>query len=249
MNTLIQAIVMAGGRGSRLGSLSLDTPKPLQDIAGRPFLDYLLGNLARQGVREVVLSVGYLAGRIMEAMGDGGRLGLNIRYAVEREPLGTGGGAKLAGAQVDTAKPFLLLNGDTLFDFPLWRLVEVLPEAAGAAAMALRRVDDAGRYGAVTLAKDGRISGFEEKNAAGGAGWINGGIYAFQPGTLDRLPKGFSSLEQDLFPLLAKEGGLVGCKGEGFFLDIGLPDTLAAAQELLPSWQKKINAMNIQHYP
>ncbi len=247
MEKLTQAIILAGGLGSRLGSMSKALPKPLQDISGTPFLDYLIGNLAHQGVADIVISAGYLAEVMVEKMGDGSRLGVGIRYAVEKEALGTGGGTCLAAALLRPAEAFLVVNGDTLFDISLVRMAEYLSTTEASAVIALRRTSEAGRYGEVVLSGDGSITAFKEKSVTpGNSGLINGGIYAFKPGVLEHLPSGFSSLEYDLFPRLAELHLLKGCEGCGFFLDIGLPDTLAQAQYLLPAWRKERNESSRQ---
>ena len=229
-----QAIILAGGLGTRLGALTRSMPKPLLDIAGQPFLEYIIWNLRRHGIRRVVLSVGYLAEKIQTMLGDGSRFGLDLTYIVENEPLGTGGGLKLAADLLDDE--FLVLNGDTIFD------VNYLDLALGRssenlAAMALRQVDDVSRYGNVRL-EGGQVRRFCEKEAPG-PGVISGGVYALRKEALEFLPEGCSSIEQDMFPRLVKAGRLSGQVYNGFFLDIGLPETYTAAQTLLPKWKKR----------
>ena len=232
---LDQAFVLAGGLGTRLGELTRNTPKPLLDVAGQPFLEYILWNLRRHGIRRVVLSVGYLAEKIQAVLGDGFRLGLDLTYVVEDEPLGTGGGLKFAADLLDDT--FLALNGDTIFD------VNYLDLAMGLshdnfAVMALRHVDDVSRYGQVKLAS-GQVLSFGEK-AAAGPGLISGGVYAMRKKALYFLPEGRSSIERDLFPLLVESGRLGGQVYNGFFLDIGLPEMYNSAQILLPEWKKRL---------
>lgn len=231
---LTQAIILAGGIGSRLGDLTAHTPKPALDVAGRPFLAYLLWNLKRHGITRVLLSVGYLADRLMEMMGNGSSHGVEITYVVETERLGTGGGVRVAAKHLDNE--FLVLNGDTLFDFNYHDLsLHLVTDCLG--AMALRRVEDVSRYGSVRVEND-KILSFEEKSGTG-PGFISGGVYLLRKAALDLLPEGVSSIEYDLFPQLAKMKQLVGAVYDGYFLDIGLPETLAAAQTELPAWQKK----------
>jgi len=229
-----QAIILAGGLGTRLGELTRRTPKPLLDVSGQPFLEYVFWNLRRYGIRRVVLSVGYLAEKIQVVFDDGSRLGIDLTYVVEDEPLGTGGGLKLAANLLDDE--FLVLNGDTFFDVNYLDLALGL-SSENFAAMALRKVDDVSRYGHVRL-EGGQVQSFCEKSAAG-PGVISGGVYALRKEALDFLPEGCSSIEQDMFPRLVESGRLGGRIYSGFFLDIGLPETYKAAQTRLPKWQKR----------
>lgn len=229
-----QACILAGGRGTRLGELTKNTPKPLLLVAGSPFLGYVLWNLKRHGIRRVVLSVGYLANQFQAVLGDGARLGLDLSYVVEETPLGTGGGLKLSADRFEDE--FLVLNGDTIFDINYLELALKL-SGGNLAAMALRHVDDASRYGRVQMVS-GQVLDFVEKSASG-PGVISGGVYALKKEALDYLPEGRSSIEQGMFPLLARSGKLAGQAFSGFFLDIGLPETYHEAQKLLPEWQKR----------
>lgn len=236
-----QALILAGGIGSRLGDLTMQTPKPVLEVAGRPFLAYLIWNLKRQGITHVVLSVGYLADTLMQIVGNGDEYGLNITYSVETERLGTGGGVRLAQDHLDDV--FLILNGDTLFDFNYLDLsLHLSDDCLG--AVALRRVGDVSRYGSVRL-EGGKIRTFGEKTQRG-AGIINGGVYLLRKMVLglDWFPDGPNSIEYDLFPKLAESGRLAGFVYDGFFLDIGLPETLEAAQTELPVWQRKLRAFS-----
>lgn len=228
-----QALILAGGLGSRLGLLTRNTPKPLLEVAGHPFLHYIFWNLQRQGVTRIILSVGYLAQQFREIFGDGSLWGLELSYSIETEPLGTGGALRHAAAALD--ETFLVINGDTLFDIDFTDLSKDLSGDI-LARMALRRVADVARYGRVSLDK-GLVDRFCEKGRAG-PGVINGGIYLLHKEVLEFLPEGSCSLEEDLFPALVRSKRLVGESYEGFFLDIGLPETYHLAQTLLPAWQE-----------
>jgi NDP-sugar pyrophosphorylase family protein len=226
-----QAVVLVGGRGTRLGSLTDAMPKPMLPIGDRPFVDYLLAFLAGQGVREVLLCVGYLAERFEQHFA--GRQPFGLSVAVHREPAPAGTGGALALARARLADTFYALNGDTIFTAKLPELASMLragPQALG--ALALRQVEDAARFGAVRLAGD-RVAGFAEKSVAG-PGCISGGIYCLKREALDLLPPPPCSLETDLFPALAARNALLGRKFDGYFLDIGLPETLARGQAELP---------------
>ncbi len=234
MRMLRQALLLAGGRGSRLGALTDTVPKPMLDVGGRPFLEYLVWNLRRFGVDDIVLSTGYRAAVIESHFGDGRDWGVTIASSRESRPLGTGGGVRQALPLLGEA--FFVLNGDTLFDCNYLDLALLL-EGGARAALALRRVDDASRYGSVTC--DGvRVARFGEK-LQGGPGLISAGVYALTRQAAALLPPGESSIEQFLFPALAARGELAAKAYPGFFLDIGLPETLARAGRDLPAWRGK----------
>jgi len=231
MNPVTQAVVLVGGRGTRLGEVTRTIPKPMLPVGGRPFLEYLVHLLLREGFTRVLFCTSHLSKVVRDHFGDGGRFGIATVYTQEPQPLGTGGALRFAHEHLD--EQFLVLNGDTIFDIPMRRLPELLQRHPTAtAAMALRRVDDVARYGSVRLKKD-FVAAFEEKGRSG-PGWINGGIYCLKREALALLSAGESSLERDLFPVLAANGLLCAQSCDGYFLDIGLPQTLACAQVELP---------------
>src|SRR5579862_7909385 len=165
-----QAVLLVGGLGTRLGERTRDTPKPLLDVAGRPFLSWLIDDLRRQGVLEILLLAGYRGDRIVEALGAAG----DVRILVEPQPLGTGGALRFAADQLD--ERFFFLNGDSFFDINLWDLAALSTD--GEATLAVRSVEDASRYGRVVM--DGaRITGFAERSSVPGPGLINGGVGVF----------------------------------------------------------------------
>jgi len=231
MSNRNQAVVLVGGRGTRLGNLTQKVPKPMLPINGRPFLEYLIALLRREGFHNVLFCTSHLADIVQGHLGDGAKFGITARYSREPEPLGTGGALKFACEHLESQ--FLVLNGDTIFDIPMRRLTNLLQQHVTAtAAMALRYVNDVSRYGAV-IVNDGLVNIFEEKERPG-PGWINGGIYYLKRDVLDIMPSGESSLERDLFPRLAKTSHLCASTFDGYFLDIGLPETFARAQLELP---------------
>jgi D-glycero-D-manno-heptose 1,7-bisphosphate phosphatase len=224
-----QAVFLVGGLGTRLGALTERTPKPLLPVRGRPFLDHLIERAVGQGADEILLIAGYL-GEQIQARYDGARQG-NTRLAVivEAEPTGTGGALRVAASAL---RPhFMLANGDTYFAVPLGELMRPCDKLV---RLALRRVDDAGRYGAITLGPDGTVTAFAERRA-GGAGLINGGIYRVDRQVLARIaPAGPCSLERHVFPKLAAEGLIEGQVLDGAFIDIGVPEDLARAEVVVP---------------
>jgi NDP-sugar pyrophosphorylase family protein len=225
-----QAVVLVGGRGTRLGSLTEHTPKPLLPVSGMPFLDWLAAALEAEGVEEMVLASGFRSDAL-SAWTRRAKTDLRIRNFIEVEPLGTGGALPLMKEWLDDV--FVVVNGDSLLDVPIPDLHSLLLSSGADAAVALRFVEDVSRYGSVTLEGD-RIAGFGEKTASG-PGWINGGVYVFRRSVLEDLASP-SSLESDLLPMLAERGQLAGLECDGFFIDIGLPETLAAAQKSVPEW-------------
>jgi D,D-heptose 1,7-bisphosphate phosphatase len=231
-----EALILAGGVGSRLGELTADLPKPLIDVGGVPFIDTLLWNVRRHGIQRIVFSLGVHADRFVEHLDSLSWPEVEIICRVEPEPLGTGGALAFAGAALADDE-FLLLNGDTLFDFNYLDLALQRREQRVPAALALREVHDAGRYGAVVLAEES-VVGFSEKSSEG-SGLVNGGVLALSRSVIDRLPAGASSLERDLMPTLIAEGLVVGRRYEGYFVDIGTPHSLTAARAGLPKWRRK----------
>jgi D-glycero-alpha-D-manno-heptose 1-phosphate guanylyltransferase len=225
-----QAIILAGGAGTRLRAVVSDVPKPLAPVRGRPFLSYLMDAMLQQGVEAIVLSVGYRADQIVAAFGQSYR-GVPIRYAVEDQPLGTGGGLRKALALID-AYPVLAMNGDSYLGLDLTRMRQAHAESGAGMTMALRRMADTGRYGRVVV-EDGRVVGFAPRGA--GPGLINGGLYLFARDPL---------LGRDLPPAFSFEGDFLAnevatlrplaFETDGFFIDIGVPEDYARAQAELP---------------
>lgn len=225
-----QCVLLVGGRGTRLGSLTDTTPKPAVPVGGRPFLDYLVENAARHGFTDIILLCGYLS-EVLRQRYEGLRLhGATVRCVVEPQPAGTGGALVHARDLLD--EQFILANGDTLFDINLLALsaLETPPDWVG--RIALRRVEDSSRYGIVHTA-GARITGFAERGA-GGPAVINGGIYLLRRSILDHVGALPCSIEGEVFPRLAKAGLLHGLPTDGFFIDIGIPADLERAQTAVP---------------
>lgn len=225
------AVVLAGGLGTRLRSTLADTPKILAPIGGRPFLEILLGQLARQGVKDVVLCTGFQADKVSAFCGDGSRFGLTIRNSLETRPLGTGGALKLAERLVGS-DPFLALNGDSFVDADLTALLAFHRDKKALATLLLTRVPDRARFGSVTVDSDGRIVRFDEKGHEG-AGYINAGVYVFAKRALAGITTDRSvSVEDDVFPSFCGKG-LYALAVEAPFIDIGTPESYARAASFL----------------
>lgn len=234
-----QAAVLVGGLGTRLGELTAQTPKPLLEVAGRPFLDVLLAELGRHGFRQILLLAGF-AGAQVEAYAQSTptkqRFDLDIKVIVEQQAAGTGGALRQAAPHL--AATFLAMNGDSWLDFNLLDLVAAQPPGDGwGGVLALRHVADAARFGVVECS-GAHITRFLERPEKAGAGLVNGGVYLFNRSILDRFPEK-CSLEKDMLPALAHAGCLYGRAYGGFFLDIGIPEAFGAAQNIIPQQQRR----------
>ncbi len=222
-----QAVILVGGRGRRLGPLTETCPKPLIEVAGRPFLDHLLDRVTAAGLGRIVLLAGHRGDRIVDRYDGTRRAGAEIGVVVEPAPLGTAGALRFAADRLETT--FLMLNGDSLFDCGLAEFVAERPDGDWLGWLALRHLPDTGRAGVVDL--DGaRITAFRERGAPGVAGLSNAGIYLLRRDILTRVPQGPASLEREVFPALAAAGRLRGQCREGYFIDIGVPEDLTRAR-------------------
>lgn len=224
-----EAIVLAGGFGTRLRTVVSDVPKPLAPVAGRPFLAWLLDRLSGQGIRRVVLATGYLAEQVEGAFGTRWS-GMEIAYSVEATPLGTGGAVRQAAAHLQ-GDAVHVLNGDTWLDYRPTALEAATLSAGKPIAIALARVDDLARYGAVEVS-NGLVTAFREKGETG-AGWINAGCYYLTARALDALPRQSAfSLEQEVLQPLAPSREIAAFTDTSGFIDIGVPEDYARAQSL-----------------
>ena len=230
----MEAIVLAGGLGTRLRGVIGEVPKCMAPVDGKPFLQYQLEWLSRFDVSHVVLSVGYLREQIIDFI-KSREWPFVITFAVEKEPLGTGGGIRLALSKCRSKQVFVL-NGDTFFNVDLNELTFTAP-----VTLALKPMRDFERYGAVDWDGD-LVEAFREK-AYCEEGLINGGVYAIDRSQLDMslFPKKFSFEEEVLVPL-ANYGLVAGVKQDGYFIDIGIPEDYARAQRELPEIQAVLKA-------
>lgn len=236
-----QAVIVAGGRGTRLGAVTAATPKPLLEVGGRPFVEHLLFELSRTGIEEVLLLVGPHRAAFARALRPARRSDPKLTLVPEPQPAGTAGALWYARSRL--APRFFLLNGDSILDGNLLRLAAAMadgprPRGTRAGAVAAVAVPDAGRYGRIECAGD-RIVAFREKGESG-PGLVNAGVYLFERDQLlARIAKPPCSLEREVLPALAAAGALLAVRYEGRFIDIGLPETLAAAHGLFPAWHRR----------
>ncbi len=229
----MQAVILAGGFGTRLRPLTSTRPKPLIPFANEPFLLHTLRQLAANGFTEVVLSTMYLPEAFDELIPAAGKLGVEVVLSSEDSPMGTSGAVKRLSHLLEGT--FLVLNGDILVDLDLRKLVELHRERRAAATLALVRVPDPSAFGLVPMDAGGRVQAFLEKPSAEEA-WvtdlINAGVYVLEPSVLEHVPAGQpSSFERNLFPsLLASDAPVYGYEVRGYWRDLGTPIAYLSAQ-------------------
>jgi NDP-sugar pyrophosphorylase family protein len=227
----IPAILLVGGKGTRLQAVLSSKPKPLASVGKVPFLELLVMQLRSQGIRRMIMSTGHLAEQIENVFGDGRRWEADIQYAREPEPLGTAGAVRFAASFLKQDSDFLIVNGDSFTELDMAGLVRFHRQHAGLVSMAVCRVPDAARYGTVHFDSEKLVTGFSEKAGKQQPGFINAGVYIFRRAVLDRIPQGPCSLEKDVFPELLGQG-MYAFEGRGMFIDIGTPEDYARAQML-----------------
>ncbi|MFL5894319.1 MAG: sugar phosphate nucleotidyltransferase [Thermoleophilaceae bacterium] len=230
----MQALVLAGGEGTRLRPLTLTTPKPVLPLAGRPFLTFMLDWLRRHEVDEAILSLGFLSDAVHEVLGDI-QGGMRLRYVREDEPLGTAGPVRLAADEGLLEDRFLVVNGDVLTDMDLTTEIETHEQSGAAATLALIEVDDVSSYGVVPTTDTGEVEAFLEKSEGPApTNRINAGAYVLERSVTDLIPGGRAvSFEREIFPQLVGHG-LHGWAADGYWIDIGTPERyLEATWDLL----------------
>jgi mannose-1-phosphate guanylyltransferase len=223
----MKAILLAGGKGTRLRPLTIHTPKPIVPIFERPFLHYQLDLLKQiPELDEVVLSMNYQPRRIEEIFGDGGETGLSIRYVVEPAPLGTAGAVRYAGESLHES--VIVFNGDVLTEVDLAAVVRLHREREAKATIVLTPVENPSAYGLVETDTEGNIQRFLEKPKPDEitCNTINAGIYVLEPDTFDRIPKDMPwSIERSFFPsLIERHETFVAYVNRGYWIDIGTPE-------------------------
>ena len=226
----MEAIILAGGYGTRLQKVISDVPKSMALINGKSFLEYLLNYLTGQGILKIILSVGYKRELIQDHFKDRFRH-LAIAYAIEEEPLGTGGGIRNALEQVEGDSVFVL-NGDSMFRIDLNAMQHHYQNSAADVTIALRYLEETSRFGTVKINQEKRVTGFFEKNIDSEAGYINGGIYCIRKDFLLGYPLGKSfSIEKDCFEKSYADSKIFGYPARGYFIDIGIPEDYMTAQD------------------
>lgn len=222
----MQALILAGGKGTRLRPLTIHTPKPVVPIVNRPFLLYQIELLKQAGIKDITLSLSYQPDRIEGILGDGSDFGVRLHYTVEATPLGTAGAYKLAsGLLTETA---IVLNGDTLTSLDIADVIACHREKNAAATLVLVPVDNPSLYGVVETEPNGRVRAFVEKPHPGEiqSNTINAGVYILEPQVAELIPDGEPfSFEYQVFPKLLAEGArFFAYIWYGYWLDIGTPN-------------------------
>lgn len=227
---ITEAMILAGGMGTRLRSVVHDRPKPMAMAGGRPFMEWLLLFLHDRGVKRIVLCTGHLGEMVEAYFGDGSRWELELEYSPDPFPLGTGGAVRHA-LHLIRQERFLVLNGDSFCRFDLETLADVHLEKWALTTLWLLKMDDCRRYGTVVLGEDDRVESFLEKSPEMGVGLINAGVYLMEGKAARTIPEGCPvSLEREIFPDLIGRG-LHGVSGSGPFLDIGTPESYGKAED------------------
>ena len=233
-----QAVILVGGMGSRLGELTSHTPKPLLNVSGKPFLEHLIFEIGRHRIKQIILAAQYKSENIVEFANQSvaaKQLGLNIKVSIEPERAGTGGALLHARNLLD--EEFYVFNGDSWLDVNLLAMSFDATPSDALAVMAVRHLADATRFGVVETSRN-KITSFHERPKANGPGVVNAGFYLCKREILNYAEQ-HSSLEQSILPTVAKAGRLYAYSMLGFFVDIGVPESLATAQVEIQSRIKR----------
>lgn len=234
---MVNAIILAGGLGTRLAQIVSHLPKTLAPIRGVPFLHLLLQQLQISGiVSKVILALGYKAPDV-QAFLSKQSFSFQVDCAVEPAPLGTGG-ALLNALPKSDSETLLVLNGDSYFDLPLHSFLSFHRSQKAHITIACRQVEDTSRYGAIEMDPSFRITQFREKSSAPRPGYVNAGLYLIEKESLFAFPPGPCSLEKDFFPSFLRKQ-VFGYPHVGTFIDIGTPNSYNEAQEILKPWIAK----------
>lgn len=225
---ITQAIVLAGGLGTRLQHVIADIPKPMAEVAGKPFLTYIFDYLQSQGITKVVLAVGHRREVIINYYGDA-YLNMQLMYSIEEEPLGTGGAILQAVTLLDNS-PVFIINGDTFFNVDLQALYQFHLQHNALLTLSLKRMYQFDRYGTMEITDSGRITAFREKQFLE-QGLINGGVYCMEKDVFAGNTQIKFSFETEILEKEAASGNIYGMEFQGYFIDIGIPQDYAKAQQ------------------
>jgi mannose-1-phosphate guanylyltransferase len=240
-------ILLVGGMGTRLMPLTRDTPKPMLPIAGLPVTEHQLMAAKRAGITTIVLATSYLSEVFTPYFGDGSKWGLDIRYAVEETPLGTGGAIKNAAAALNlragSDEPIVIFNGDVLSSHNLAKQIQEHLTHKADVTLHLTHVEDARAYGCVPVDENGRVTAFLEKMDNPITNTINAGSYVFHPSVIETIAANtVVSVERDVFPALVAAGKKIyGYIEDAYWLDIGTPRALLAGSKHLVGGDFKID--------
>lgn len=221
MKESLKCLILCGGRGTGLTPLTYSIPKSMVPIGYKPLLEHIVTYMKRQGIYNFILAISYLGEHLIKYFGDGRFIGVSIDYSIEKVPLGTASAVKNAERKLNTT--FLTVNGDIIFTgLDISSLIKYHREKNGVATIVLTRVEDARRFGLVSMDDEGRVIAFREKPRQPVPGFVNAGIYVFEPAIFDYIPSDKpSSLEEDIFPELADQNKLYAYIHNGYWIDIG----------------------------
>ena len=233
-----KAILLVGGRGTRLAELTKNTPKPMLKVAGAPVTEHQIARAQAAGVTEIVLATSYLAEVFEPYFGDGSKFGISIKYAIEKQPLGTGGAISNAAKFLNLAKDesVYIFNGDVLSGHDLKAQAQFHESKGADVTLHLVRVDDARAYGCVPLDQDGKVLEFLEKMDQPKVNTINAGCYIFNRSAIKQIPQdSVVSVERQTFPeLLRSKGALYGYVDDSYWIDMGTPGSyIKASKDLI----------------
>jgi mannose-1-phosphate guanylyltransferase len=225
------AILLVGGFGTRLMPLTRNTPKPMLTVAGIPVTEHQLMMAKKAGITQIVLATSYLSDVFTPYFGDGSQWGMSIKYAVEKEPLGTGGAIRNAAQLLDTQESVVILNGDVLTSHDLAEQIRQHEAHDADVTLHLTQVEDARAFGCVPTDADGRVTAFLEKMDNPVTNQINAGCYVFNPRVINTIPLDtVVSVERETFPQLVSNGAKIyGYLENAYWLDIGTPKALLKA--------------------
>lgn len=229
----MRAVVLVGGAGTRLRPLTLTVPKQVLPVVETPMIERVLAHLESHGVDEAVLSLGYLHGAFAALFPESRASGVALTYAVEPEPLDTGGAVGFAARHAGIDERFLVVNGDILTDLDVGAMLDLHDRRGAEATISLAKVADPSSFGLVPIDGEGRVAAFVEKPATGAVGpsLINAGTYVLEPSVLDLIPEGRRvSIEREVFPALAARGSMYGYDSPGYWTDTGTPLQYLEAQ-------------------
>lgn len=223
----MDAVILVGGFGTRLRPLTLSTPKQMLPVAGATMLERVVTHLGRHGVDRAILALGYRPDVFTDAFPDGRIAGVEMVYAVEPEPLDTGGAIGFAAREGGVSGTFVAVNGDVITDLDLSEQIAIHRATGAEGTIHLTPVEDPSRFGVVPIDSDGKVTAFIEKPPAGEAPshWINGGTYVLEASVLDRIEQGRKvSIEREVFPAMVDDGTLYAIERDGRWVDAGTPE-------------------------
>ena len=246
----MKALFLAGGMGTRLKPLTDDLPKPMVPIMNKPLLERSLENLKKCGIRDIVISTGYMSEYIQNYFGSGSKFGLNIEYICEDSPMGTGGAIKKTGDLFDDT--FLVFNADILCNMDFLELIKFHKAKSGIATIAVTRVDNPSDYGVIEYNKYGYAVTFTEKPETNNikTNYINAGVYVFEPEIFKEIPADTPiSVEREIFPALLQNGHNIAIfNGCSYWIDIGTPEKYFQTHEDIMSGDCQLSGVRFNSH-